>query len=155
MSLVRILGAVDVIISIKTHLKGAFGFSGILDLAFLFIEDIWHEMQKGSRSILSSTYSHTLVVSPSNNDLVDLCPNIWCNNSKVIFFLAGDLFFFDTSWTFPVKACFLYALCNNVTALSHSAQRKKMLLQEKSRMCQRKINLQQERKLLYNCYIRD
>ena len=35
MSLVRLLGAVDGIISIKTHLKGAFGFSGILDLAFL------------------------------------------------------------------------------------------------------------------------
>ena len=40
MSLVRILGAVDGIIFIKTHLKGASGLSGILDLAFLFIEDI-------------------------------------------------------------------------------------------------------------------
>ena len=38
MSLVRLLGAVDGIISIKTHLKGAFGFSGILNLAFLFID---------------------------------------------------------------------------------------------------------------------
>ena len=40
MSLVKLLGAVDGIISIKTDLKGAFGFSGILDLAFLFIEEI-------------------------------------------------------------------------------------------------------------------
>ena len=39
-SLVRLLGAVDVIISMKTHFTGAFGFSGILDLAFLFIEEI-------------------------------------------------------------------------------------------------------------------
>ena len=50
MSLVRLLGAVDGIISIKTHLKGAFGFNGSLDLAFLFIEEILHEVQKGSGS---------------------------------------------------------------------------------------------------------
>ena len=37
------------------------------------------------------------------------------------FFIAGYLFFFDTSWIFPVKACFLCALCNNVTALSFYA----------------------------------
>ena len=76
MSLVRLLGAVDGIISIKTHLKGAFGFSGILDLAFLFIEEILHEVQKWSGSILSSTSSQTLAVSPANNDLVDRCPNL-------------------------------------------------------------------------------
>ena len=76
MSLVRLLGAVDGIISIKTHLKGAFGFSGILDLAFLFVEEILHEVQKGSGYILSSTSSHTLVVSPAINDLVDMCPNL-------------------------------------------------------------------------------
>ena len=72
----RLLGAVDGIISIKTHLKGAFGFSGSLDLAFLFIEEILHEMQKGSGYILSSTSSQKLAVSPAINDLVDLCPNI-------------------------------------------------------------------------------
>ena len=76
MSLVRLLGAVDGIIFIKTHLKGAFRFSGILDLAFLFIEQILHEVQKGSGSILSSTSSQTLSVSPDINDLVDLCPNL-------------------------------------------------------------------------------
>ena len=48
MSLVKFLGAVDGTISIKTHLKGAFGLSGILDLAFLFIEEILHDVQKGS-----------------------------------------------------------------------------------------------------------
>ena len=30
----------------KTYLKGAFGFKGSLDLAFLFIEEILHEVQK-------------------------------------------------------------------------------------------------------------
>ena len=76
MSLVRLLGAVDGIISIKTHLKGAFGFSGILDLAFLFIEEILQEAQKDSGSILSSIYFQTLAVSPAINDLVYLCPNL-------------------------------------------------------------------------------
>ena len=76
MSLVRLLGDVDGLISIKTHVKGAFGFSGILDLAFLFIEEIFHEVQKGSGYILSYTSSQTLSVSPSIKDLVDLCPNL-------------------------------------------------------------------------------
>ena len=40
MSLVKRLGAVDGIISIKTHLKSDFGFSGYSDLASLFIEVI-------------------------------------------------------------------------------------------------------------------
>ena len=46
MSLVKRLGAVDGMISIKPHLKGAIGFSGILDLTFLFIEEICHDAQK-------------------------------------------------------------------------------------------------------------
>ena len=76
MSLVKILGAVDGIMSIKTHLKGASGLIGILDPAFFFIEEILHDVQKGSGSILSSTSSQTFAVSPANNDLVDMCPNL-------------------------------------------------------------------------------
>ena len=115
MSLVKVLGAVDGTIFIKTHFKGDIGLSGISDLAFLFIEEIWHDVQKGSGSILSSTSSQTLAVSPANNYLVDMCPNIWCSNSKAIFFLAGNFFFFDFSMIFPRNACFLCALCGNVT----------------------------------------
>ena len=66
------MGDVDGIISIKTHLKGAFGFSVILDLAFLFIGDISHDVKKGSGSNLSSIYSQILGVSPANNDMVDI-----------------------------------------------------------------------------------
>ena len=76
MSFVRFFGAVDGIISIKTHLKGDFGFNGSLDLAFLFIEAILHEVRKGSGSIFSSASFQTLAVSPDINDLVDMCPNL-------------------------------------------------------------------------------
>ena len=76
MSFVRLFGAVDGIISIKTHLKGASGFNGSLDLAFLFIEEILHEVQKGSGYIFSSASSQTFVVSPAIHDMVDLCPNL-------------------------------------------------------------------------------
>ena len=81
--------AVDGIMSIKNHLKGSFWLSGILDLAFLFTEEIWHDVQKGSVYTLSSTSPQIFAVSPANNDLVDLCPNIWCSNSKAIFFPDG------------------------------------------------------------------
>ena len=72
MSLLKILGTVDGIKSIKTHLKGAFGFSGILDPAFLFIKNFLHDVQKGYGYILSYISSQPLALSPANNDLVDL-----------------------------------------------------------------------------------
>ena len=75
MALVKLLGAVYGTISMKTNLKGAFGLSENLDLAFLFIEEIGLDVQKGSGSILSSISFQTFSVSPANNDLVDLCPN--------------------------------------------------------------------------------
>ena len=116
MSLVKLLGAVDGIISIKNHLKGAFGFNRFLDLAFLFIEDIWHFVQEGSGSILGYTYSQTLELSPSDNYLVYLWPNLWCNNSKSIFFLAGNFFVLETSFISLKNECFPCAICGNVTA---------------------------------------
>ena len=72
MSLVKRFGAVDGIIFIKTHLKGAFCLIGFLDLAFLFIEEIWHDWQKGSGYILGYISPQTLALSPANNDIVDL-----------------------------------------------------------------------------------
>ena len=119
MSLVKLLGAVDGIISKKKHLKDAFGLGGILDLAFLFIEEIWHDVQKGSGYILSYTSSQTFAVSPANNDMVKMCPNLWCSNSKAIFLLDGNLFLFDISLIFHRNVCFLCALCGNVTAFSY------------------------------------
>ena len=76
MPLVKILDDVDGTISIKTHLNCAFGLSGILDPAFFFIEEILHDVQEVSGYILRYTSYQKLSVSPANNDLVDLCPNL-------------------------------------------------------------------------------
>ena len=97
-SLVKRFGDFYGVISIKTNLKGALGFSGILYPAFFFMEEIWHDVQKGYGSILRSISSQTLAVSPAKNDLVYLQPNLWCNNSKVIFFLDGNFFVFGISY---------------------------------------------------------
>ena len=103
-------------------MKGAFGFSGFLDLAFLFIEEIWHDEKKGYGSIISYISYQKLAVSPSNNDLVDMWPNLWCNNSKAIFFLDGIFFVFDISFIFLKNACSPCVLCGNVTAFFSFAQ---------------------------------
>ena len=47
MSLVKLLDAVDGIISIKTHLKGTFGLSEILDLAFFSLKKFDMMYKKG------------------------------------------------------------------------------------------------------------
>ena len=117
MSSVKLFGAVGGIISIKTHFKGAFWFSGTLDLSFLFMEEIWHDVKKCSWSIIRSISCQTLAVSPANNDLVYLWPNIWCNNYKSIFFLDGNIFVFDISCISPKNVCFLCALCGKLTPL--------------------------------------
>ena len=80
-------------------------------------------MQKGSRSSLSSISSQTLALPPYNNYLVDLWPNLWCNNYKATFFLDGNFFDFDISFISPQNACFLCELCGNVTtyfSLAHN-----------------------------------
>ena len=81
----------------------------------MFIEEIWHDVQKGSGSILISISSQTLSLSPSNNDLVDMWPNLWCNSSKAIFCLDGNFSVFDISFISPKNVCLLCALCCNIT----------------------------------------
>ena len=120
-SLVKHFGAIDGVISIKNHFWGNFGFNGFLDQAFLFVEAIWHDVQKGSWYILSSVSSQTLEVSPANNYLVDLWPNPWCNNYKASLFLDGNLFIIDISFISPKSVCFLCVLCGNVTIIFSSA----------------------------------
>ena len=102
---------------IKTHLKGAFGFNGVFDIAFLFIEDIWNNLQKGSKFILSSIFFQIFAVYPVINDLVDLSSNLWCNNSKTtaIFLIANISFDFDICYISPNNVCFFCVLCGKVT----------------------------------------
>ena len=97
----NVLGAVDGIIYINPQLKGAFGFDRFLDLEFLFMEEIWNDVQKRSGYILSSISSHTLAVSPANNDIVDMWTNLWCKNSKEIYFLDGNFFVFPFALFIP------------------------------------------------------
>ena len=98
-------------------MQGAFSFNGVLDQAFLFVEDIWHDVQKGSGSILSSISFQNFAVSQAINDMVDLCPNLWCNNPKATFLL--DVTLFDLAlykYIFLTKnTCFLCEVCARVT----------------------------------------
>ena len=117
MSLVKLFCDVDGIMSIKTNLKVDFCFNEFLDIAIFFMEEICHDVQKGSGYIPSSISYQKLAVSPAKNDIVYLWPNLWCNNSKAIFFLDGNFFVYDISFISPKNACFLCALCGKVTKI--------------------------------------
>ena len=67
-------------------------------------------MQKGSIYIIISIYWKHSAVSLSINDLLDLCPNIWCNNSKATSF-RGDIFFDLVFYFVFTKKC-MFPLCN-------------------------------------------
>ena len=56
MSFVKILEYMAGIMSRNTHLKGVLGFRYVFDLDFLFIVDIWHDVQKRSESTLISIF---------------------------------------------------------------------------------------------------
>ena len=83
---------------------------------FLLIEDIWHDVQKGSGFILSSISWQIFALSPDINDLVYLCPNLWCNNSKAAFFLGAIFLDLGICFIFTKNVCFLFVLCGKVTA---------------------------------------
>ena len=54
-------------------------------------------------------------VSTAINYLVDICPNLWCNNYKLTFFLGDIFFYLYISFVSPKNTCFLCALCGGVT----------------------------------------
>ena len=56
----------------------------------LFIVKICHDVQKEIVSTLNSMSCQTFTVYTEIIDLVDLCPNIWCNNLKDTFFQEFD-----------------------------------------------------------------
>ena len=103
------------------------------------------EKQKGSvRLQMCNDYRNKFIANLYNVLLApDLCNRIF---SIITLMNAGHTCLSHRGF------CTMYfgAKDNNALALLHSAQ-KNILVQEKSRMCQRKINLQQERKFIYNC----
>ena len=103
-------------ININTHLKGVLVFSDVLDIGFLLIFRIWHYVQKGSGSILISMYFQTIIISLSSGNVVNPCPNLWCNNSRKSFFLGICFNDFGFSLVFTQNECFICALCRNITA---------------------------------------
>ena len=117
MSFVKNLEYMAGIMSMNTHFKGVLIFIGVFDLDFLFIVDIWHDTKKGSGSTLISMSCQKKSVYPAIIELLDLCPNIWCNNSRETFFLGICFCDFDFSFVFTKNACFICALCGNVTTL--------------------------------------
>ena len=111
-----------VIMYINTHLKGVLIFIGFSDLGFLLIVEIWHTVQKVSGSTLISIFWQRLTVSPYISDLLDLCSNLWWNNSRENFFLR--IFDFNFSLVFTKNASFLCTLYGNDTAFYWLALKK-------------------------------
>ena len=95
-------------------MEGEFGFNGFLDIYFLCIGYMWYDVQKGSGSSICSISYQTFAVSPAINDLVDLCPNIWCNISKETFLLGATFFDLSFSFVFKINVLFLSALWGRV-----------------------------------------
>ena len=94
------------IITINTHLKGVLDLRSVFDIEFLFIVDIWYDVHNGSRSILISISYQNVSVSTTSSDLVDLCPNLWCNNPKENFFLG--IWFCDFDFTFILPKIYVF-----------------------------------------------
>ena len=74
---VKLLENMAGVMSMKTHLKCVLGCSGKLDLGFLLIDEICHDVHKWSGSTLSSISCQTFTLSLANSYSVELCPNLW------------------------------------------------------------------------------
>ena len=84
----------------------------------------------------------TFALYPANNHLVDLCPNLWFNNSKVTFFLGIFLFDSDFSFIFTKNVCFICVVCDNVaTFFSLSLKKTVQNTLWKSKVCPNLINV--------------
>ena len=84
---VNILEDMAGMVSMNTHLKGVLVFSGVFDIGFcgLFRYDI---MFRKGRDLLLDHCFENFTVSPAISDLVDLCPNLRCNNTRENLYLC-------------------------------------------------------------------
>ena len=122
-------------LSMNTHLKGVLVFIGVFDLGFIFIVEIWHDVHNGSGYTLISISCQTISVYPDSRDLVDLCPNLWCNNSKEIFFWGILFCGFKFSFVFTKNACFFFAVCGNFATFCSLSLKKTVKTYMKSQVC--------------------
>ena len=77
--------------------------------------NIWYDVQNGSGYTLISMSCQTFSFYPASSDLVYLCHNLWCHNSRKKLFLGICFCDFDISFVFTQKACFICAQSCNVT----------------------------------------
>ena len=145
MSLDKFLEDVASMMSMNTHLNGVLDFRGIFDLGFLCIVEIWYYVKNRLGSTLSWMYCQTYSVSPPSSDLVDLCLNIWWNNTKETFFLGICFCDFEFSFIFTKNACFLCALYDIVTEFFSLSLKKTMQsLLWRRQVCPKFINATME-----------
>ena len=111
-------------LSMDTYVKGVLDFRGVFYLAFVFIVEIWHDVQSGSGSTLISMSCQTFAFYPSSSDLVDMCPNLWWHNSKETFFVGTYFCDFKISLDFAKHACFICVMSGNVIAFCSLSPKK-------------------------------
>ena len=124
MYFVKLLEDADGMMYMNINLKCVLAFICVFDLDFLFILEIWNYVQNGSGYTLISMSCQKFTVSPTINDLVDMCPITWCKNSKETFLLRICFCDFNFSFVLTKNACFICAMCGNVTALCSLSQNK-------------------------------
>ena len=116
-SFVKILKVVADMITMNTHLKCILGFTGCL--WYRPFVDFWDLTRCAERV---RTYPDLNVLPKyavylSRSDLKYLCIILRYNNSREIFLLGISFSFFHVSFIFTKNACFLCALCGNITVL--------------------------------------
>ena len=135
----------------NTHLKAILGFRGFFDIDFLFIVEIWHDIQKGSGYTLNEISCQIVVASPSSSYLLYRCHNIWCNSSKETLFLRFFFLIFNFPSCFTINACFWCALCGNATVLCPLSLKKTVQNPLwKIQLCPKLINVMMENNQLRN-----
>ena len=105
----------DRIITMNTHLKGDLGFRGFLWYSILVHcwDMTWCTERVGIYFDLNELPKFR--VSIAINDLVDLCPNLWCNNLKETLLFGICFCNFDFPFICTKNACFCCVLCINFT----------------------------------------
>ena len=82
---------------------------------FFLIVEIWHDVQNGPGSTLSSMLCQLFTVSPNSSEFLYLCPNLCWNNPKETIFLGIYFFWFWLFLCLTKNVIFICELCGNFT----------------------------------------